>query len=79
MSQKIHTVDGPEHLAGIRELFVEYARALDFHICFEGFEKELAQLPGVYALPRGDYSWPSSAPARPGVWPSRNQRLTSVN
>ena len=40
-------------LAEIRELFTEYARALDYHICFDGFEKELAGLPGMYAAPHG--------------------------
>ena len=41
---------GEQELAQIRELFTEYARSLSYHICFESFEKELAALPGEYAL-----------------------------
>jgi len=35
-----------------RSLFVEYAKWLDYDLCFQGFEQELAGLPGAYALPR---------------------------
>jgi len=42
-----------EELAHIRQLFREYAASLDFSLCFQGFEKELAELPGDYALPDG--------------------------
>jgi ribosomal protein S18 acetylase RimI-like enzyme len=37
----------------IRQLFLEYARGLDFNLCFQNFDKELAGLPGPYAMPRG--------------------------
>jgi ribosomal protein S18 acetylase RimI-like enzyme len=47
-----HIQSGP-FLQEIRELFLEYARGLDFNLCFQNFEAELDQLPGVYGLPHG--------------------------
>lgn len=43
----------PEHFALARELMTEYARALEFNLCFQNFEKEMAELPGRYAEPAG--------------------------
>jgi GNAT superfamily N-acetyltransferase len=34
-------------------LFVEYEKSLGVSLCFQGFEHELATLPGAYARPRG--------------------------
>ena len=36
-----------------RELFVEYQQGLGVSLCFQGFEREAAHLPGDYARPRG--------------------------
>lgn len=49
----ITPVSTPEDLALTRELFLEYAKSLDMHLCFQGFDMELAGLPGSYAPPSG--------------------------
>ncbi len=43
----------PRAIAAARELFVEYQRAIGVDLCFQGFQAELAGLPGAYAPPRG--------------------------
>jgi len=40
-------------LAEVRALFLEYAQSLGFSLCFQGFDKEAAELPGTYAPPEG--------------------------
>lgn len=50
---RLLTADTPELLADTREIFREYAATLSVDLCFQGFEEELAQLPGAYAAPAG--------------------------
>jgi ribosomal protein S18 acetylase RimI-like enzyme len=53
MGPRILEADGPEALALVRRLFEEYAASLEVDLCFQGFEEELAGLPGAYARPVG--------------------------
>jgi len=48
----IQVESGPA-LELIRSLFLEYAQSLDFNLCFQNFDLELRELPGVYRPPHG--------------------------
>ncbi|MFN4275536.1 MAG: GNAT family N-acetyltransferase [Ferrovibrio sp.] len=44
----IEPVSSPDDLAAAKALFLAYAQSLDFSLCFQGFDKELAEMPGKY-------------------------------
>ena len=50
---KIIEAKSGQQVQHARQLFEEYASWLGFNLCFQNFDKELAQLPGDYAPPDG--------------------------
>jgi ribosomal protein S18 acetylase RimI-like enzyme len=50
---RITAADSPDEIAAVRALFLDYARSLGVSLDFQGFDEELATLPGRYAPPRG--------------------------
>ena len=52
MFELLH-VEAGSALEEIRALFREYGQSLNFDLCFQRFDKELLELPGEYASPRG--------------------------
>src|SRR5688572_11318658 len=50
---ELREATSPDDVAACRDLFLEYQRGLGVSLCFQGFDAELAALPGDYAPPRG--------------------------
>ena len=59
MNLELHTITAESSpaqqamLGKVKELFVAYQKWLDIDLCFQGFDAELATLPGAYAEPKG--------------------------
>ena len=46
-------IAAPEEMDAVRQIFQEYADSLNIDLEFQGFDSEIAGLPGDYAKPRG--------------------------
>jgi ribosomal protein S18 acetylase RimI-like enzyme len=56
MSQRTIEIDRPQNAAefeAVKALFLEYANSLDFSLCFQGFDQEMATFPAKYSPPTG--------------------------
>src|SRR5215831_12267722 len=53
MNKQLIQVESGLALEEIRSLFLEYRQSLDFNLCFQNFDVELRDLPGVYRPPEG--------------------------
>jgi putative acetyltransferase len=58
---------GEDDLAAVARLFREYQISIGTDLCFQGFEEELATLPGHYAPPKGEILIARAGRASAGV------------
>ncbi len=67
---QLQAADTPEALGAARVLLREYADGLGIDLCFQGFDAELATLPGDYAPPQGGLllAWVDGEPAGCGAF-----------
>src|SRR5688572_919068 len=49
----IKQVETPEEVESTRQLFEEYVGSLGVSLCFQNYDKEVAELPGEYVPPSG--------------------------
>jgi putative acetyltransferase len=50
---QIAPATSPTDIAAAKQLCLDYARSLDFSLCFQDFDREMAEFPGAYAPPKG--------------------------
>ena len=64
-SRQAAAISAATDMTVVRILFEEYSHGLGFSLCFQNFDKELAELPGGYAPPRGGLwlAWAAGMPA----------------
>lgn len=74
MSETIERAETAADVAAVKTLFRAYAESLDFSLCFQDFEAEMADFPGRYGGPGGCLLLARSGD-RPvgavGLWPLR--------
>ncbi len=58
---------GDDDLAAVARLFREYQVSIGTDLCFQGFEEEIANLPGLYGPPRGEIFVARAGRAAAGV------------